>query len=680
MLLAMQTNTILLIVFAFLVAIFIAVFQYIYKSKQRTRLDVFFAFLRFISVFSILLLLINPTFKNYTFYTEPPSLLVAVDNSLSIQNIGYQKKAEEFIRKIQDNAQLNERFDITYFNFSDGLQDSVSLDFTASQTNIDKTLTELNQIYRNVNAPIILLTDGNQTVGNAYHFANTRYKQQVFPVMLGDSSKVADLRIKQLNVNRYAYFENDFPVEVLITYTGDLSITTQLDIKEGNRILSSKNLQFDKQNKSVKIQVELPADKIGVTTYTATLSPLENEKNSINNQQVFAVEVIDQKTNILLISDIIHPDLGAIKKSVESNERSRLTIKKPDQVIDIDNYAMVILYQPNSKFANIYKTLKEKNSNRFTITGLHTDWNFLNKIQANYKHDVTRQTEYFLPQFSSNYKSFLTDDIGFNSFPPLQGRFGELTITNKFDILLYKQISSITTTSPLLATIEYQNIKEAILLGEGFWQWRMHNYKEENSFKAFDDFFSKILQYLSSNQKRRRLITLAESFYYSNAQIIIGAEYFTKNYEFDARAIVEIKLKNNENGEEFVLPMILVKNSYQVDLSNLQPGTYEYTVSVQGENLKASGVFKILQYDVEKQFLNADFPKLQVLAQHTQGTIYSVDQSELLQSNFVNDQRYQPIQKSSENVVSLIDWKYLLLIILVSLTLEWFLRKYYGKI
>ena len=46
----------------------------------------------------------------------------------------------------------------------------------------------------------------------------------------------------------------------------------------------------------------------------------------------------------------------------------------------------------------------------------------------------------------------------------------------------------------------------------------------------------------------------------------------------------------------------------------------------------------------------------------------------------LKDERYLPIQKSSKNIVPLIDWKYLLFLIVLTLAIEWFLRKYNGLI
>ncbi|MFD2562054.1 VWA domain-containing protein [Aquimarina rubra] len=676
----MQTQNIGLIIAAVIISLVIALFQYMYKAKNRTKRNLLFAFLRFLSVFALLVLLINPTFKKNIYYSEKPSLVVAVDNSSSIKHLGQDQRLSQFVNQIQTNEDLNERFDIKYYSFSDDVKDTLRLKFDQKQTNISKVLDNLDQVYKNSNAPTILITDGNQTYGRDYQYRSNVYKQQIYPIITGDTTKVTDTKIQQLNVNRYAYLKNKFPVEVILTYSGTKDVNTRLEIKSGRNTIYSAPVSFSKENNSKVINFTLAASNAGVLKYSAKLVPLEGEKNTINNSKDFAVEVIDQKTNILLVSDILHPDLGAIRKSVESNERRSLSIAKPSEVKDIEEYQLVILYQPSARFSGVYEKLKNSRKNHFTITGSKTDWVFLNRIQSKYRQEITRQTEYYLPRFNSNYGTFLLEDIGFDGYPPLIGTFGEIRINSSFDVLLQRNVDNIKTEEPLLTTVEENGIREAILFGEGIWRWRAQNYLDNKNFESFDDFFGKLLQYLASNKRKSRLNTISESFYYGNASIKIKAEYFTKNYEFDRRGSLKIVVRNKDSETSQTIPMLLKNNTYEADLSNLSSGNYDYTVSVAGENISRSGSFSILDYDVEQQLLNADVTKLRQVATNTKGKAYFLDQNDILVKDLIEDQRYQPIQKSKENIVSLIDWKYLLAIIIFLLAVEWFMRKYNGLI
>ena len=188
------------------------------------------------------------------------------------------------------------------------------------------------------------------------------------------------------------------------------------------------------------------------------------------------------------------------------------------------------------------------------------------------------------------------------------------------------------------------------------------------------------MQYLASNKRRSRLEVNSESFYYNNQPIKLSAQYFDQNFVFDSRASLEIMVENTESNKKTVFPMLLKNNFYQVDLNSLSAGEYKYTVSVRDKNVSRSGTFTILDFNVEQQFLNADVGKLKRLATNTSGKSFFNNESSALINSLIQDDRFQSIQKREQKVVPLIDWKYLLILLLISLTAEWFIRKYNGLI
>ncbi len=232
----------------------------------------------------------------------------------------------------------------------------------------------------------------------------------------------------------------------------------------------------------------------------------------------------------------------------------------------------------------------------------------------------------------------------------------------------------------MLATYEFENMKHALLLGEGIWRWRAQAYIDTESFRDFDNFINKLVQYLSSNKKRKRIKTDYKSFYNGNDDVIISAQYFNKNYEYDSEASLSIILRNEENNTVREIPLLLNNSNYMVDLSGIEAGNYDFTVRHNIETISVSGLFKVLDYNVEQQFLNADIDKLTSVANQSNGRAYFGTESDKLISNLLADNRYATIQKSTKNIVPLIDWKYLLGLIAISLFIEWFIRKYNGLI
>ena len=128
------------------------------------------------------------------------------------------------------------------------------------------------------------------------------------------------------------------------------------------------------------------------------------------------------------------------------------------------------------------------------------------------------------------------------------------------------------------------------------------------------------------------------------------------------------------------MPLLLSNGNYSVDLSGISPGLYDFIIRHNSESVSVSGSFQVLEYNVEQQFLNADIDKLTAIAQYSNGKSYFNTETDQLINNLLVDNRYATIQNSTKNIVPLIDWKYLLGLIALSLFVEWFIRKYNGLI
>ena len=293
---------------------------------------------------------------------------------------------------------------------------------------------------------------------------------------------------------------------------------------------------------------------------------------------------------------------------------------------------------------------------------------------------MTNQSEDFQPAVNTNYGTFIIDNITFDNYPPLQSEFGMVTFKVPEETLLFKTVNGVNIDAPLLSTFEANGQKHALLSGEGIWRWRAQSYLDTDDFSGFDNFIGKLTQYLSSNKKRNRLNLDYKSFYNQNETIILSAQFFNKNYEFDGNANLQVAYKNNDTNETNTLPLLLKNASYRIDLSGISPGDYSFTVKNQDEPVSASGIFKVLEYNVEQQFLNADVTKLNSLATSTNGKSFYSNQANNLVDSLLNDTRYATIQKSKRNTIPIIDWKYLLGLIALALSLEWFIRKYNGLI
>ena len=87
-----------------------------------------------------------------------------------------------------------------------------------------------------------------------------------------------------------------------------------------------------------------------------------------------------------------------------------------------------------------------------------------------------------------------------------------------------------------------------------------------------------------------------------------------------------------------------------------------------------------MDFDIEKQFVNADVDKLKQLSEHTNGRSFMPNELDILIKNLIEDENYKPIQKNIVSKTPLIDWIWLLVFIAACLSAEWFIRKYNGLV
>ena len=673
----MTTNTILLLLLSLVIAGGLSYFQYFFKAKSKSNVIILLAFLRFLAIFGLLLLLINPVItKNSLEITKTP-LAIAVDNSSSITALKSDKKATELYQKLISSPALQEKFEIQSYQFDADFKPSDKFDFKGKQTNLDEVAKSLKSINKNLIFPTVIITDGNQTTGNDYVYRFDPVNK-VYPLVVGDTTTFLDLKINQLNVNKYAFHKNKFPVEVFLQYAGDKNINADFTISQGNSVIAKEKVSFSSAKKTATLNLLLPADKVGLQIFKATVSSGIKEKNNYNNSKNFAVEIIDQKSTIAIVSSINHPDIAALKRSIETNAQRKVILAKPNELNLLQDCSVLVLYQPNSAFKPIFDNNKLAATNTFVITGTNTDFDFLNQQQNNLVFQMSNQREDYLSEFQSQFNLFAIDNIGFENFPPLQNLFGTITTKGNVSVLLSSKIRNVSTNAPLLAFAENQGKRTAFLLGENSWKWRLQSHIDNQSFEKYDVFVDKIIQYLSSMTSRKSLVVTHESFYNSGEAIVINAQYFNKNYEFDEKARLTITVTNAETKQTKNYDLLKGNNSFSANLDGLAAGKYSFTVKELNSNTSYASHFEILDFDIEKQFVNPDVQKLKQLALQTNGKAFFENQIDELIHTLLENKEYKSIEKNISTKTPLIDWVWLLVLIAALLTTEWFVRKYNG--
>jgi len=638
----MILNTVFYIFISICLALAISYYFYFYKNsnfKNKFYKQLFL--LRAFSIFLLIFFIINPKFSSKSYSIQKPNLLLAIDQSKSIEFLNQTKAVKSFINNLKSDKKLNSKFNLRYFGFGNNLYKLDTLVFNKFQTNISKPLRQLNNLY-DKNSAIILISDGNQTNGKDYQFYKS--KLPIYALSVGDTSKFEDLKITQVNHNDLTFKGNKFPIEVFFQYQGNNQINTKFLVYENGKIIYSHLVKLSDKINVSNLKFELISKQSGLHQYTAVLNPIKGEKNKINNSAYFSIKTLSKKSNILLISNIKHPDIGALKRSIESNNQRKLkVIIGNSSKANLNNYKLVIIYQPNSNQSVLYKKLQKSNISYITITGTQTDWDFLNKAQKIYHKEVGNLNQEDFPYFNKAYKPFSTNLIDFKNFPPLLSKIGTINFSIDPEVLLFSSVNNINTKQVLAATFKYNRKRGGVIFGENIWKLRMAWFKNNKDFIGFDNFISSIIQYLSNNKLNNKIKVSYKPVIYANNPIEFDAKLYNETGEFDNRGKLEIEIKKESSNTNKIFPLIL-------------------------------------NFPIEKQFYNANFIALKTLVSNNKGGVILLENYRILVKKLINDNQYKSIQKQTIKITNLISLKWLFLLFIISASTEWFMRKYRGLI
>lgn len=655
------------------------------------------AVFRTVSVATIAFLLLAPLLKFRTTETIKPYILILNDNSESIQKglkatntdtAAYKQKLQTLTQNLQNN------YEVKTYNFADKLADSnTPLNYTGKSTNIAQALDDLYNKYSNQNVgAVILSSDGIYNQGANPLYAAEGLTAPIYTIALGDTTPKRDLILNKVLYNKVAYLGNKFTLHADLSAINALNANSVLTVYKGKagqgQKLYSKPFTANKNEFLLSDDIILQASEVGLQRYTLEIKPVANEMTELNNVQEVFVEVIDNRQKVLILAASPHPDIAALKRAIETNANYETqTAYIGDFNASPKNFDIAILHglpNNNPNAATVIKQLKENNVPIWFIVSQQTDIAALNQhqnlIKINANPNATNEVK---SEYVAGFNLFLFDPAAatnFQNLPPLLAPFGSFVPAPTAQVFFKQKIGNVATTYPLLVMEQPNQYKTAVLCAEGLWRWRMYDYKQDKNQDSFNELISKIVQYLTvKNDKRKFRVTMPKNVFTENEQITFEAEVYNDSYELINTPEVNITL-TNEQGKDFPFTFNKTGNGYALNAGFLPVGTYKYNASTLYNNQKytATGVFSVSAVQLEALNTTANHQLLNALSQKYGGELIYPDSTLSLMNKITQNPAIKPLLYSTLKTQSIINLWWLFGIILALLAIEWFVRKYIG--
>lgn len=618
----------------------------------------------FITILSLLLL--NPVLKSKVNSIEKPVIIIAKDDSASLK--------ENINNELLEIQRSFDNFEVFSYSFSDKVVDGFSQNNQGLKTNYSELFLSLDNKFENRNvAGVIIASDGCYNMGLNPEYLT--YDFPVYSIALGDTARYKDVRIDNVLKNDIAFLGNTFPLEISLASTVNKNEDSKLIIWNNEVKVHEESITFFKDRDYHTHIVYLPATEVGLQSYTIEVDPLNDERNSSNNSLITYIDIIDTRYNILILKDRNSPDLSAYKNAIGNNKNYKIDIKNINADFVLEKYQLAVIFGVDNIPASILSNdipLIVFNATNSDYISLKSPFRFKKKGSVE-EVSVYRNTNFTKFFFSSELLSLISQA------PPLFVSFGQYKFAGSIESVLNQKIGVVNSNNPVIMIQEIDSRKVAFVLATGWWKWKLYDYSINNNNSAFDELFLKISQYLILKEDKSLFRVEYEKQYEENNDVVFRAALYNESYELVNDKQVSLELID-EIGREYDFQFLKEDNQLIVRLKDLDPGTYNFIANVQGSDLMKKGVFDIKKIQLEHLGLSANHQVLEKIASLSNGQVFYINNIKNLIQLIKNSDYNKNIIHSKEKLEGVINISWVLLILLILISIEWFVRKYNGLI
>ncbi len=676
----------LIVLLSFLSAVAFSYFLYFRNSGNfsLTRAQKgLLTFLRFTTLFILFLFLVSPLIERTKKIKQLPILAIAFDNSQSVEP--YNSSFNQFKKNLEDRFSTDYQLEFWSFGEKVGLAEKLSgTERRSDYGQMIKTLKN-NYINKNIGA-LILFGDGIYNQGQNPENLVSGLKYPIYTLGVGDSTRITDAIIRNVKTNKLAFLKNKFPVEIEMKFLKLKNKIAYIEIENNNKQVYSSMIPIV-SNDDFKLElVNLEATAPGLQRYKIRIRTFDGETNLKNNEFEVVIQVIENKQKILMLSDGPHPDLGAIRNSITELQNYEIKLLTGNNIPDsLSSNSLIILNQlPSEKnvASNLLSKIKESRIPILFLVGPNTLTEQLNNWDMGLKISASKNTEEVQATFNDNFPLFVLSEETketLKTAPPLVAPFGNTELNPNMQNLAQQSIRNIPTNKSMMVLGTVKGRKIGFIIGEGLWRWRLHSFQTNGNHNSYNELIQKVIQYLALHENEDNFNVYCPALYQETDNIELSAELYNDSYELVNTPEVNIRIKN-DSLREFSYQFDRTNTSYRLNAGNLPFGdyTFEAETSLGTQKFIEKGNFSIVKNDIEIQNTQADFGALYKLSQRTGGQFYPIENQNTLFDD-INNNKQIKVQYHPQTIQDeWINLKLLFLLLIISLGIEWFFRKYWG--
>tara|TARA_A100001011_G_scaffold102316_1_gene107778 strand:+ start:13146 stop:15275 length:2130 start_codon:yes stop_codon:yes gene_type:complete len=670
----------------------------------------FLFLVRFFIISIILFLLLNISIFQTKILDKIPVTKVYFDNSISAQYHQSISK-ESLINSYNDilfllkSNDVNLKFKPNIKSYSFG--EKVSLIDSPLDMKIDESSTDFSSIISTFDENsvfedlqnIIILTDGQSTLGDDPFNSFNKIKTPVYTIGIGENYKLVDLKINKVNVPTYAIEGDPVTAEVILNFKGEINQRINVSLENNKELIGTQIISSGRDGSNKIVRFQFNANQNGLNEYLIKVSTVRDEINIDNNIYRFNMNIIKKKFNIAILTGSASFNTRLIKLVLSdeskysidhyvnsskfwNNPISNFWKKKYDLII-LDNFPTLLI--PERWSSDLNRKINNENSSLAFFPGNNTNNNDLKSYLKIFELEIN---ESILVKNDDLTKYPIVGNNSFNNNPLIISQTNwELmpSISPKFN-LNYNQEGMYSPAffdqedllNPifLIGKDSNNDFKKFIVNSSDLWTLYFKHH-DDGLKKNINLYFKEVFKWLVSiSGEDNRYFRLS-----NQSSIQIGEEIVLEGNFLD---ISDEFLKNNiwwrillPSNKVRLVPLVEEEDGvWRGRFITTEKGEHNYWVVFENEEYNSlnSSTFNVNEglLELKNVFLNKEI--LEDISSKTNGTYISWKDKNKI-SEMIN---YSAKKEKISNKISFSHLKEFLFLLLILLTLEWVVRRKIG--
>ncbi|HEX4809598.1 MAG TPA: hypothetical protein VH325_11750 [Bryobacteraceae bacterium] len=694
---------------------------------QRTR-AVAIWLLQSAAIALLLLMLWEPAISVASLKPQQNIVAVVVDDSRSMGIRDEDGTRLEGAERLLDGrllAGLRSRFQVRIYRLGSGLgrvQDLKQLQPDEPSTHIAEGLRQIASDAATLPVgAVVLLSDGQDNSRGIDLDTLSELRRRHLPVnTIGfGKSRMNDVELESLDIPAKALADARLEAQVGVTQSGFTGRHTMLTLRDGSTILATHEVVLSDSGQQTET-VEFNAGKAGVRNVQATLEPLPEETNKLNNQLTRVLAVDGTKRRILYVEGEPRWEYKFMRRAVEDdpvlqvvsilrttqNKIYRQGISNPHElengfpgVEELFDFQGLVL---GSVEAGYFTPIQREMMKQFVDRrggGLLFEGGRASLSDGGYEIDPFNQLlPVVIPKHANTFRrdpaeaaltdagkrSLLTriDDDRDKSLAhwnilPYLADYQDVGSPKPGAVVLV-QMKAGGRTLPLLITENYGRGRTAVFATGGSWRWRMQQPKEDTSQQTY---WRQLLRWLVSATPSRVVAATPTPDLEDTGRIEFRADVRDSTYLPSGDAMVSAHVIGPDGSSDTVAlrPDPVKQGLYSGNWDASKDGSYLAEVTAQRGNQKlGSDVLTFRREDGAAENFHQEQNRelLRQLASETGGHYYqSRDAAKLL-----DEISYSEAGITARETKDLWNMPALFLLVLSLRSAEWLLRRRWGVV